>query len=84
MEVDLAIIPLVTALVMAVKQAPPLKPEARRWMLPWIAIGLAVGASFLLAQEVTGPLALQGVVYGLAAAGLYDVPKAAAKAKKAG
>jgi len=69
---ELAIIPIVTALMLAVKKIPPLDLQGRGWLLPWIAVGLAVGLSFLSAKAVSADLAFQGIVYGLAASGLYD------------
>ncbi|MFO8012129.1 MAG: hypothetical protein R6X20_02370 [Phycisphaerae bacterium] len=82
MDPDIAIVPLVTALMLAVKQAPPLKREGLKWLLPWIAVALGVGVSLLAAGEVTTDLALRGLVYGLAAAGLYDGTVGAGKRLK--
>ncbi|HUX00833.1 MAG TPA: hypothetical protein VMY35_07620 [Phycisphaerae bacterium] len=71
-ELKLLVVPLVAALMMAVKMLPPLQPEARRWALPWIAMILGVGACVLLSEPLTRMVVFQGIVYGLAAAGLYD------------
>ncbi|MCX5675395.1 MAG: hypothetical protein NTX87_10355 [Planctomycetota bacterium] len=80
------IVPLVIALVGAIKAAPwfrpvsaPDGPRRNGWLLPWIAAVLGVGLSLLwaLAWPADPPacLALQivmGLIFGLSAAGLYD------------
>jgi len=76
---QLAAIPIVAALMMMVKQIPIFAPEGRKWILPWVSLVLGVGVACGLAGAVTGvwaltpDLAIQGVIFGLAASGLYDV-----------
>jgi len=71
-ELKLLVVPLVAALMMAVKQIPLLKAEGRTWLLPWISMFLGVGACALLSDPFSRMVLFQGLVYGLAAAGLYD------------
>lgn len=78
------VIPLVLALMLAVKQCPIFAPEPppdgpRRngWLLPWIAAVLGVIGTFLYAsafglEQTIGMKILNGVIFGLAAAGLWD------------
>ena len=82
MNPELALIPLITALMMVVKQIPPLKADGRQWLLPIISMGLGVGAVFAVNQSADPSFILTGLMYGLAAAGLYDVPSTVLKAAK--
>ncbi|HUX16717.1 MAG TPA: hypothetical protein VMW52_09610 [Phycisphaerae bacterium] len=72
-ELKLLVVPLVAALMMMVKLVPPLQPETRRWILPWIATALGVLGAWLVSESFTRLAVLQGLVWGLSAAGLYDV-----------
>jgi hypothetical protein len=80
------IVPLVIALVTAIKAAPCFAPDPRPrgprrngWLLPWIAAALGVGLEILWGQawpaNPPAPWAAQailGLLMGLSAAGLYD------------
>ena len=73
MKVDeLTLIPLVTALVMGIKQMPWLQDEKLKWVLPWVSVLISVGLVFLWAGEASGDLLLKGLVFGLSATGLYQ------------
>ena len=67
------IVPIVVAVVMALKQV-PIFTESRRWVLPWIAVLLGIGAATLWAEPAATwqQIARIGLIYGLAAGGLYD------------
>jgi hypothetical protein len=76
------VIPLVLAMMMAVKQIPLFAStesggRANAWLLPWISAGLGVGGVFLYTAAFgsdlnVGQCILNGILYGLAAAGLWD------------
>lgn len=67
------IVPIVVAVMMGLKQV-PIFTEPRRWVLPWVAVLLGIGAAILWAEpEATWQqIARIGLIYGLAAGGLYD------------
>ena len=81
---ELVVIPLVLALMMAVKQMPwfapdpePDGPRRNGWVLAWIAAALGVGGVFLYGQAAGTPgnwalCVLRGIGYGFAAVGLWD------------
>jgi hypothetical protein len=80
------VIPLVLALMIAVKQIPifapdPADPEGGRmngWLLPWVSAALGVGGVMLYAEAFGGDAGnmgakiLNGIIYGLAASGLWS------------
>jgi len=70
MKIEL--VAVVFALMEAVKRIPVLSPAGRRWILPWIAIALGVGLVLMESPTPTPSLALEGIVLGLAAMGLYS------------
>jgi len=73
---DVVIVPIVTALMQAIKHLPFLKDEARHWIFPFIAMVLGVGLTVAKASAPMGDLPgliLVGLVNGLAASGLYKV-----------
>lgn len=77
MDMSVLAVPIVMGLMLAVKMIPPLRPESRHWVLPWLAIGLATGLVVLHAYTGEAPgfspdLILSGIIYGLASVGLYE------------
>jgi len=72
MDTEVLLIPLLTALMQAVKQIPWLKVEGRSWILPFLAIGIGVVGTMGALSVWDGPTAIKGIIFGLAAIGLYD------------
>ena len=71
---ELLLVPLTIALVEAIKQ---LNIPSR--LLPWCAVAVGVGLTFLTQDCVLKECILQGVITGLTASGLYDATLQTAK-----
>ena len=77
----LTLVPLVTALVQAVKQLPGLKDKGH--LIPWVSLGIGIalvaayqaawGASGLSPQQIVATDLIAGAIVGLSGAGLYSV-----------
>lgn len=76
-----AIIPIITAIVQAVKMTQIVKDK----YAPFIAMFVGIGITFLLAHDINNnisSLILSGILFGLASSGLYSGLQTTAKAIK--
>jgi hypothetical protein len=74
-----AVVPIIVAITQMFKYWIPSK------FIPFISLGVGVGITFLLADDFRtdlGGLILTGILFGLAASGLYSNVKASAHALK--
>ena len=77
-----ATIPIIVALVQAIKMVAP-AGKLDKWS-PLIALAIGVIASFFANHDVmdAGEMVMSGIVYGLSASGLYSGTKTTAHAVK--
>ncbi len=72
MNTEILLVPLLMGLMQAIKQIPWLKAESHAWILPFLAIGIGVVGTMGALSMWDGPTAIKGIIYGLAAVGLYQ------------
>jgi hypothetical protein len=77
-----AIVPIIVALVQAIKMVSP-SGRLNKWS-PIISIALGLLASFVFNPNhmMTGEMIMTGVVYGLSASGIYSGVKSSSEAIK--
>lgn len=76
---DVVLLPILMAVVQAIKAVPFLRD--RTWLLPFASMALGVAAVYVAAGfPADGSLVWPGCVLGLAACGLYDATRGSVKA----